>query len=122
MRHRRAKDPEAVFRRLQAIETPPADVRALLADAGFSEDGTEEMAEQLDAIIAAEAVRGASAMLRHLLYALDGTAAGVALQRVILGDQGESLRDAASRAGKSHVALHKHERQVRERLTAGPGV
>jgi hypothetical protein len=53
--------------------------------------------------------------LKRMAQQLEGTAAGEALRRVITGST-ETLRDAAARAGCSHIAIFKQEKTIRKRL------
>jgi hypothetical protein len=65
--------------------------------------------------------RGADCLAR-MAARLEGTASAEALKRVISGDDADPLRDAAERAGCSHVAIFKQEATIRKKLglTAAP--
>ena len=92
----------------------------LLAELGVTPTRSQRMLA--DAVLTSIALRRASDALGALLIRLDGTAAGVALRRALLGDGGLSLRDEAERIGCSHVTIFKHEAKIRQRLpglTAG---
>jgi hypothetical protein len=84
---------------------PPAAVPGCVAR-------IEEIANDLAMTHAAEFVA-------HVLKSLDGTAAAISLQRAILGSGGESIRDAADRAGVSSTAVFKQEQKIRARLRGG---
>jgi hypothetical protein len=84
---------------------PPAAVPACVAR-------IEEIANDLAMTHAAEFVA-------HLVRSLAGTSAAIALQRAILGSGGESIRDAADRAGVSSTAVFKQEQKIRARLRGG---
>lgn len=62
--------------------------------------------------------RGAEA-LAHIAGKLDGTAAGTALRRVLMGDR-TPLRAAADKTGFSYVALWKQEKTIRKHLGLTP--
>ncbi len=62
----------------------------------------------------------AAETLRHWLLVLDHNAEAVALRRVVLGDCGEPLREAAKHARVSHVALWKAEGRIRAKLGLQP--
>ncbi len=85
---------------------PPAAVPACVAR-------LEEIANDL-------AIGRAADFVGCMVRALDGTAAGVALSRAILGSGGETVRDAAVRAGVSHPALIKSQRKISARLGGLP--
>jgi hypothetical protein len=74
----------------------------------------------VDYFIEQVATGRAGEVLRHWLLVLDGNVETVALRRVVLGDGGQSLRDAAKQSGISHVALWKAEARLRERLKLPP--
>lgn len=60
--------------------------------------------------------------LRVIVARLEDTAAGLALRRALSGDK-TPLRDAAEKAGVSHVAVWKQERTIAKRiggLTSSP--
>ena len=84
---------------------PPASVPACVAR-------IEQIANDLAMTHAAEFVA-------YLVKSLDGTSAGIALSRAVLGSGGETVRDAAARAGTSHVAVLKQEAKIRARLGGG---
>lgn len=78
-----------------------------------------ELAEELERAIDVEATRRAAEAVRRIALRLEGSAAAVALRRVLAGTEGESLREAAMGAGCSHVAIWKLERKIKRRLTGG---
>jgi len=97
---------------------PPAEVQLLedLLDVGvIIPDPSATLAIIGEALDQAGDQRAAEALAR-MAARLDGTAAGVALRRVIVGDD-EPLREAAERTGTSHVAIFKQEKRIRQRLT-----
>lgn len=57
--------------------------------------------------------------LRLMLTRLTGTAAEVALRRVALGEEGQTLREASKEARCSHVRLHELQRKIRAKLSEG---
>jgi len=60
------------------------------------------------------ATKRAGEALRTILRSLGPGAAAVALERAILGADGESIRAAAERAGSSPAAIQKQEGKLRK--------
>lgn len=77
---------------------------------------SQMLVDELERLAFEEATKRAAEILRRWLLDLKGTTAAVALQRVILGDGGESQRTAAARIGVTHTALQKAERKLRKKL------
>lgn len=88
-----------------------------LLDGQHPLDNLHRTLQELEALIVTEANRRAGATIAELLHKLPGPT-GEALRRVVLGDRGESLRDAAKRVGCSHVSLIRAEHRIRRRLPA----
>lgn len=115
------------------------DDRALAAEAAAAgvldePDGVEALIEvladqgvmvpigavaELEAVFEEQVNRRAGEAIRRIGLRLEGSAAAVALRRVLAGTEGESLREAAVGAGCSHVAIWKLERKIKRRLTGG---
>jgi hypothetical protein len=76
-------------------------------------------AEPLEDLLEDLSIERAGEMLRHLALRLGNSRKEVAFVRAFLGDQGESLRDAAARCEPpmSAPGLLKSERRARKRLT-----
>ena len=55
-------------------------------------------------------------VLRSIARRLDRTPAGRALERVLLGDGGQSLADDAEQVGCSKQLLQHHEKRIRDKL------
>ena len=107
--------PEPTMSELEQVEIA-------LEEAGFTLSQASRAAEALESTIERIAIERAAETIRHLLLRLGNTSAGIALQRVILGDQGESLREAAARVEPKSISaagMLKNERAIRARLTVG---
>jgi hypothetical protein len=105
--------------RVPIYRPPDAPAEILLLDA-LRQAGSHfpDEAGALRAIEAAldqAGIERAAEALGIMAARLEGTAAGIALRRVISGED-EPLRDAAERAGVSHVALWKHVQRIKKAL------
>lgn len=99
---------------------PMSRVLDELLDAGLDNDRAIMVASKVRSIAVEHAFWLAASLIRHCLRRLGKTAASEALQRVLLGSGDESLREAAARAGCSHVNILKLETDIRERLGLPP--
>jgi len=89
----------------------PVSTRDELIEMGIHPDHVDA----IDGMIHRNALVLAGEMIRHLLRKLAGTAAGMALQRVVLGSE-NSGRDDAATAGCSAPNLLKLEGKIKTRL------
>lgn len=97
-------------------------IETLLEENGFTLEQASKAAVLLEPYISDLVLKRSGETLRHLLLKLSNTSAGIALQRVILGDDGESLRDAGKRVTPKPISgagMLKLERTIRQRLTLG---
>lgn len=76
-------------------------------------------AESIEGLIDQEARRRAGEAFRLIASKLEGSAAAVALRRVLLGDDSQSQREAAAEAGCSRAAIVKQEAKIRQRIGGG---
>lgn len=115
-----AEHPHAkALEKAPAVEQEPAVellIEQVLQEHGMPAAEIPEALERLDGLALRLSVLRMVEYLRRILNDLEGTAAGVALRRAILGSEGEGLRVAAKDLGISHVALWKREKAIRKRL------
>ena len=76
-----------------------------------------ELVQSIERLTHKLAFRLAAEGLRRVLRSLPPSPANVAVERAVLGD-GETLAEAAARAGCSRQAIHKAEAKARARLTS----
>jgi hypothetical protein len=96
-----------------------AAIAACLGESGVPEHLIEQVAERLQPVVDEIVIVRAAETLRHLLRSLPGTS-GEALQRLILGNDGESLATAAERVGVTKAAMWKAEQKLRRGVRPGP--
>lgn len=104
-------------------DTGPAErVVEILRGAGVEAEALIETAEALQEALADFVLEERVRAWGEILAALEGTAAGVALRRVLTGGPWRSGREASRVAGVSHTALRKMETRIAKRLRSGVGV
>ena len=92
-----------------------AELEDVLLEAGCTP--TEAMLERLDTLINRIAFVRCAEALRHIVRSLGDTPAGRALERVLLGNDGQSLETDAKQVGCSRQNIHHHEKTARARLS-----
>jgi hypothetical protein len=107
------------YGKLVAVTLPPDSNRETFTDAllelGLNFEQSENTAHLHEKFLAVEVNKRSGEVMRKILTALDGTAAAVALKRVLSGDT-TPLRESAKVVGVSHVAIFKQEKTIRKRL------
>ena len=98
-----------------AEPTVAETVEDALIEAGVPLINVAASAERLDALVQCLAIKRAAEYVRHLIRSLPGSAAAVALERVVLGDK-EPARESAERVGVSHTAVLKQTAKLTSKL------
>jgi hypothetical protein len=102
-----------------AVDGPDERLRGILVEAGVTPSALDEVVEQIDGVAHSLAITYAATRMLDVMQWLDGSHAGVALKRVLIGDGGKSLRQAAKDVGISAPGLLKLERKIKARIAKG---
>ena len=126
-RHRKVAADVADLKTIEAptAAMPPADAeREALAELLVEHGCTpsEGLLDKLDGLTTRIAFVRCAEALRFIVRSLEGTAPGRALERALLGPNGQSFADDASEVGTTRQNIAKLEKKTRQRigrLTAG---
>ncbi|HYE32168.1 MAG TPA: hypothetical protein VEH27_12120 [Methylomirabilota bacterium] len=121
MRHRKIDADISELRLLEIADSPPQVdttdlLEDLLLDAGVAPSKVPAMVERLETVLDDMALREAGLLVAAIAARLEGCTAAVALRRVLVGDHGESLEEAAQRAGVAKQSLHEMQRKIAARV------